>query len=57
MWTSGGSIYYALKVTDRNTVFAVFKLFGKLTMHYYAGGNKKARTVSYRVGGIGRCQT
>lgn len=56
MWVSGGRIYYALKVTDPNPVYAFFNWSGKLTIHYYATGSKKARTVSYSVGGIGRYQ-
>ena len=57
MWASGGSIYYALKATDPNPVFLVYNWSGELTMHYYASGSKKARTVSYSARGICRCQT
>lgn len=54
VWVSGGKIYYALKITDPNPIFAVYKWSGTLTIHYYASGSKKARTVNYPVGGMGR---
>ena len=57
MWVTSGSIYYALKATDLKPVFLVYNWSGELTMHYYASGSKKARTVSYSARGIGRCQT
>lgn len=57
VWVSGGRIYYALKETDLKPVFLVYNWSGELTMHYYASGSKKARTVSYSACGIGRCQT
>ena len=41
MWVSGGRIYYALKVTDPNTIFLTYNWSGKLTMRYYASGSKK----------------
>lgn len=41
VWVSGGRIYYALKVTDPNTIFLTYNWSGKLTMHYYASGSKK----------------
>ena len=41
VWFSGGRIYYALKVTDPNTIFLTYNWSGKLTMHYYASGSKK----------------
>ena len=57
MWVTSGSIYYALKATDLKPEFLVYNWSGELTMHYYASGSKKARTVSYSARGIGRCQT
>ena len=41
VWVFGGRIYYALKVTDPNTIFLTYNWSGKLTMHYYASGSKK----------------
>ena len=41
MWVTSGSIYYALKATDSNTIFLTYNWCGKLTMRYYASGSKK----------------
>lgn len=51
VWVSGGEIWYALKVT--NKLFPVFHWDGTLKIHYYASSTKKARSVSYPVGGNG----